>query len=127
MKKASAAASTTLLLSLASAQFLQNAAPEPRQLISRSASEGAYLAALVIAAVVVVLGISGWIFIQVFKHERKEIYSNMEFEIPDFKIPINGQSAPPAKAPREPRAKDVKKGKRGKKGNNRPQEPRASE
>ena len=75
-----------------------------------------------------VLGISGWIFIQVFKHERKEIYSNMEFEIPDFKIPINGQSAPAAKGPREPRAKDVKKGKRGKKGNNnRPQEPRASE
>ncbi len=41
-----------------------------------------------ISSLIVTVGVSGWIFWQVFKQDRREVYSNLEFEVPDFKVAV---------------------------------------
>ena len=84
-------------------------------LLSRTREEGAYLAALVLASLIVTIGISWWVFAQVFRFEKKEVYSNLEFEIPDLKVGIEGAQESGAER-KEARARAAKKERRNKKG-----------
>ena len=51
------------------------------------------MAALVLASLIVTIGVSWWVFAQVFRFEKKEVYSNLELEIPDLKVGIEGAAS----------------------------------